>query len=264
MFDEKEKNRIIKNLTALGLNEKEAAVYLSLFVLGEVGSSKIINETGLHGQYVYDSLNKLKEKGLIQHIIKRGRKKFIAKSPETITRLISMQQLIAQETTERLKSISSLPEEQKTETFVGNESWVANEFNLIERASAGTELKIIGGQGDHFAKEMGSALARYENIRDSKKIIVRYIGSSEQREYLGEFKKERTNFHYRLLPGMFTGLVNTNIWPNIVNLNLFGDPVTSFVIYNKQVAESYGLFFEVLWKLASDIDCGRINVNKLA
>ncbi|OQA36361.1 MAG: Sugar-specific transcriptional regulator TrmB [Parcubacteria group bacterium ADurb.Bin326] len=264
MLDEKEKNRIIKNLTALGLNEKEATVYLSLFVLGEVGSSKIINETGLHGQYVYDSLNKLEEKGLIQHIIKRGRKKFIAKNPETITRLISLQQLIAQETTERLKNISRLPEEQKTETFVGNESWIANEFNLIEKASVGAELRIIGGQGDHFSKEMGGALTNYESIRDDKKIIIRYIGSLEQCTYLENFKKERANFHYRLLPGMFTGLVNTNIWPNIVNLNLFGDPVTSFVIYNQQVAESYGLFFEVLWKLASDIDCGRMNVNKLA
>jgi sugar-specific transcriptional regulator TrmB len=235
----------------LGLSEKESLVYLALIELGEVGSSKIITQTGLHGQYVYNSLNNLEERGLIQHIIKRGRKKFIAKSPNILVNLITRQQLLAQETAKRLAELAVMPEEQKSETFVGNESYLANEFGLLEQADISGQLLIIGGQGDHFATEMGDAHNKYEKIRVQKKILVRYLGSQEQRQELAELKKSRKYFDYKILPGLFTGLVNTNIWPEAINFNIYGTPVTSFVVYNREIAKSNRQFFEVLWKMAS-------------
>ncbi|MFA5188984.1 MAG: helix-turn-helix domain-containing protein [Patescibacteria group bacterium] len=251
MLDEKQKSKLSKNLTSLGLSEKESLVYLALIELGEVGSSKIIIHTGLHGQYVYDALNKLEEKGLIQHIIKNGRKKFIAKSPNILVNLITRQQLLAQETAKRLAELAVMPEEQKSETFAGAESYVANEFELLNNTEDNNQLLIIGGKGDHFAAEMGEGLKQYEKIRVQKKIIIRYIGSQEQKEELENLKKSRKYFEYKILPGLFTGLVNTNIWPETINFNIYGSPVTSFVVYNKKIAQGYHQFFEVLWKMAS-------------
>jgi len=251
MLDEKKKLKLTKNLTSLGLSEKESLVYLALIELGEVGSSKIILQTGLHGQYVYDALNKLEEKGLIQHIIKNGRKKFMAKSPNILVNLITRQQLLAQETAKRLAELAVMPEEQKSETFAGTESYVANEFELLNNTEDNNQLLIIGGKGDHFAAEMGESLKQYEKIRVQKKIIIRYIGSQEQKEELENSTKSRKYFEYKILPGLFTGLVNTNIWPETINFNIYGSPVTSFVIYNKKIAQSYRQFFEVLWKMAA-------------
>ena len=250
MLDEKQKSQITKNLTSLGLSEKESLVYLALIELGEVGSSKIIKKAGLHGQYVYDALNKLEKKGLIQHVIKRGRKKFMAKSPNVLVNLIARQQLLAEETAKTIQSLALIPEEQKSEIFVGSESYTINEFALINRAPEGCQLLVIGGQGDHFAEEMGKDIEKYEKIRVQKKILVRYLGSQEQSQELENSKKTRKYFEYKILPGLFTGLVNTNIWPEILNFNIYGEPVTSFVVYNKEIADSYRQFFEVLWKMA--------------
>src|SRR3990167_10333976 len=79
-IDEKMNGDIIMSLEALGLKKKEARVYLALLELGQVGSSKIIQRTGLHGQFVYQALEGLEEKGLAQHAIQAGRKKLDRKS----------------------------------------------------------------------------------------------------------------------------------------------------------------------------------------
>lgn len=254
MLDEKNKEIIIKNLTSLGLPEKDAEVYLALIRLGEVGTSKIILETSLHGQYVYNSLLNLEEKGLVQHVIRNGRKKFSAKNPDILVNLVKYQEVIAKETAMKLSQILVMPKEQRSETFQGLESYITHEFNLLESAPDGSQLLIIGGQGDRFAELMDLNLKIYKQISESKNIQVRYIGSMDEKLVLEKQRKTRPNFDYRILPGLFTGLVNTNIWTDAVNLNIYGDPVTSFVIYNRQVAESYALFFETLWKIASDFE----------
>ena len=68
---------LINNLEKLGLNHKEALVYIDLLTKQRpVGSSKIVHSTGLHGQFVYDSLYSLEDKGLVKHSVANGRKKF--------------------------------------------------------------------------------------------------------------------------------------------------------------------------------------------
>ena len=255
MIDEKEKLKIIKNLTSLGLSEKDAEVYFALFKIGEVGSSKIIQETQLHGQFVYNSLLNLEEKGLIQHVIKKGRKKFSAKSPDILLNLIKFQESVAIETANRLSQLMVMPKEQRSETFQGLESYIAHEFDLLESAPTNSHLLIIGGQGNKFAKLMGENLKRYQKISADKGMDVRYIGSRDEingTEGLEYQRQHRPNFNYRILPGLFTGLVNTNIWTDALNLNIYGEPVTSFTIYNKEIAESYRQFFETLWNMADD------------
>jgi hypothetical protein len=83
---------------------------------------------------------------------------------------------------------------------------------------------------------MGENLKRYKQISESKNIQVRYIGSTGEKEVLEKQKQTRPNFDYRILPGLFTGLVNTNVWPGVLNLNIYGEPVTSFTLYNKEIA----------------------------
>lgn len=242
--------KILKNLQVLGLKNKESQVYLSLFKLGEVGASKIVSDTELHNQYVYDALSALESRGLIQHVIKRGRKKFSAKSPNQIIRLINQQKEIAEQVSEQLAKIMVLPEQQKHEVFQGQESYIAHEFNLLEQAELGSELLVIGGSGDKFAENMADQMKKYDRLRIKKKIKIKYLGSEDQKKELTDLKKSRKYFDYKILPGLFTGLVNTNIWDQAINLNIFGQPVTSFVIYNPVAADSYKQFFKTLWKIA--------------
>lgn len=250
IVDKNENDDISLDLKSLGLGDKEIAVYIALLGFGEVGSSKIVKKTGLHGQFVYNALDSLEQKNLVGHVIKHGRKKFSAKNPRVLERLAEHQKRIAQGVAEKLNRLMVLPQEQEYEVFQGKESYIAHEFELLEKAEEESELLIIGGSGDEFFQNMGDEIKQYEKLRIRKKIKVRYIGSQDQLEYLVNNAKDRQLFEYKILPGLFTGMVNTNVWANAIGFNMFGEPVTSFIIYNPVLAGSYKQFFETLWKLA--------------
>ena len=97
---------------------------------------------------------------------------------------------------------------------------------------------------------MAGRLDEYEALRIKKEVSVRYIGSNDQRDDLEKNKRERDFFDYRVLSGLFTGLVNTNICPHAVCFNIFGAPVTAFVMENETIADSYRQFFETLWNIS--------------
>lgn len=250
-IDKNENSEIRANLKSLGLGEKESIVYVALLGLGETGSSKIIKKTSLHGQFVYTALESLEQKGLVQHVVKRGRKKFSAKNPKMLVQLIDRQKRMAEEVAETLNEMILMPARNEFEVFQGNESYAAHEFDLLSQAPEGCELLIIGGMGDKFSENMGDEIKMYERLRLAKKITVRYIGSADQKEYLEKNKRTRQFFDYRVLPGLFTGMVNTNIWPEAIGFNIFGEPVTNFTISSSVIAGSYKQFFETLWKLAT-------------
>lgn len=258
-IDENIDGDIIKSLCELGLKEKEAMVYFALLELGQVGSSKIIQRTGLHGQFVYQALEGLEEKGLAQHAIQAGRKKFNANSPERIRSLVDEKKRAAEDAITKLGELTGRPALQQFEVFQGREAYVTHEFNQLERAELHSELLLIGGgegpegkrmQGDQFLTAMGSRMDEYERLREKKNIRIRYIGGENQRMNLFWYKNNRKLFEYRLLPGSLSGLVNTDLWPDMINFNMFGPTIIAFSIKNQELAKSYSDFFETLWKIA--------------
>lgn len=243
---------IPENLQKLGLTKKEATVYVSLLRLGEVGSSKIIKDSELHGQYVYQALGSLEHKGLVRHVIKHGRKKFSAKNPQALSRLIDQQKAIAENVASKLQELMVLLPEQSFEVFQGRESYVAHEFEMLEKAPVESELLVIGGTGDKFNETIGERLGEYAQLQVKKNIRVRYLGSEGQRASMSHMHGHRKLFEVRYLPGLFTGQVNTNIWVDSLGFNIYGEPVTRFTIYSSVVAGSYRQFFETLWKMAKE------------
>ena len=247
MIDEKMRSDLEKDLLGLGLASKEALVYLALLSLGLVGSSKIIAESGLHGQFVYQAIQTLEQKGLVQHVIQNGRKKFSAKPPSVLLNLIEQQRRTAETVVSQLQSVLTMPAPQQLEVFQGQDSYVAQEFELLEQASVGSELLVIGGLGDKFHSIMGEDIHTYNNRSIKKRIKIRYMGCESQREELKKIVSTRPNFQFRLLPGEFGGEVNTNIWPDCISYNIFGTPVNKITLRSKTIAESQRQFFETLW-----------------
>ncbi len=87
----------------------------------------------------------------------------------------------------------------------------------------------------------------YERLRNSRNIKVRYISTVAEGEELRKMATTRRNFEYRIFPHLQRGLVDTDIWPNKVILNFFGNPLLSFTLTSPQIADSYRQFFEALW-----------------
>jgi sugar-specific transcriptional regulator TrmB len=253
-LDKRELRTLFSNLEKLGLSEKESQVYL--FLLGrelEVGSSKIVLATKLHGQYIYDALAKLEEKGLVKHIIKNGRKKFLANPPSRIDSLVQEKILIANDVRDKLESLFQRKEQQEFEVYQGEDQFVAHEFKMIEEAPVGANICVIAGKGDKFTDIMGDTHRRpYNAAALAKNISVLYIGTSDQEEYLSSVKARRPLFDYRIMPGLHTSSVSTSIHENAVLFQVYGDPLLVFKIKSKQIADDYQSFFNSLWELCTE------------
>lgn len=75
-------NNIIDQLNLLGLNGRQARVYLALLQLGSATAIEIAKYTKYKHPTVYDVLDLLKEKRLITETLSGGRKVFTAEDPE--------------------------------------------------------------------------------------------------------------------------------------------------------------------------------------
>ena len=241
--------KLLGDFQKLGFNEKTARVYYSLLRLGSVGASQIVKDTGLHNQFVYNSLKELEEKNLIRYTLKNGRKKFEAQNPSLLVVEAEKQKVIAETLSNNLNNLIDYVDEQTFEVIKGKESFIASEFKTMQEAPNKSEFLVIGGIGDQYIENMGNLFNEYEYQRNKKEINVRYLGSLGQEDRVRDKYDIRSFFQTRLLPGKFENEVNMTIFPNEVVFNFFGTPHIRFSIKSQKMVESYKRFFEVLWKM---------------
>ncbi|MDO8576234.1 MAG: helix-turn-helix domain-containing protein [bacterium] len=249
--DTDEDAMIATRLGGLGLSEKESRVYLALLPHRDIGTSKIIRMTGLHGQFVYDSLAKLEEKGLARHVVQNGRKKFSANTPNRLLSLAEEKRLAANALAKELQSRYAGEREQDVEIFQGDSAFVAQQFELLKRQPNDTDIKVIASESDRYQAtiEAEGSWEEYLSIMREKNIRVRYLGSEAQRQQLDLLEKTQP-WTYRILAGHSTGLMDTDIWHDNITLNIFGDPILCITVTGKEIADGYREFFETLWNLS--------------
>ena len=244
---------LLCNLESLGLSEKEALVYVDLLKKTRpVGSSKIVTSTGLHGQYVYNALYALEEKGLAKHSIVNGRKKFEANPPARITNLIEEKRLVAQKTVEQLKTIAIRPIGQEFEVYQGETAYIQRQFDTLEIMPEGGEMVIISSDWvELFTEKRPDFVDAYEKRRNEKKITIRFILSEGLRQMAQRSDETRVGTEYRFLPEhqSYGGIC---VFNDAVDFFLMGDPITVFSFKNTKTTQGYRNFFEVLWQMAKE------------
>ncbi|HEY4487092.1 MAG TPA: helix-turn-helix domain-containing protein [Candidatus Paceibacterota bacterium] len=249
--DDNSDRDLLKKLEELGLTEKEGLVYMALLPRQDTGSSKLIRATGLHGQFVYDALAHLEELGLARHVVQSGRKKFSATTPTRLLSLLEEKRLTAQAVVKKLQTRFVRNHEQDFEVFQGESAFSAHQWDMLERIPQNSEVLVICGPTEHFLATLGDTETdEFERRRVEKGMSVRYIGMEPMRKRLADMRKWRKLWEYRVFPGQSTGLVDTDIWPDNVTFNIFGNPVLSFTIWNKEVAHGHKEFFEALWAVS--------------
>jgi sugar-specific transcriptional regulator TrmB len=73
---------LAEQLNVLGLNSRQAKIYIALLQLGSASAIEIAKYTKYKHPTVYDVLDALKEKRLVSETLSRGRKLFSAEDPE--------------------------------------------------------------------------------------------------------------------------------------------------------------------------------------
>jgi len=73
-----------EQLKEAGLTENEIKIYLALLRQGQLNPTQLAEKTGLHRSYVYDTLERLSEKGFVNSIVVEGKRNYQGANPNII------------------------------------------------------------------------------------------------------------------------------------------------------------------------------------
>jgi sugar-specific transcriptional regulator TrmB len=213
-----------------------------------------VRSTGLHGQFVYDALAALEEKGLVTHITVGQRKKFSAVHPSHLMYLADRQKRLVGKVVEELSHKVRKNAGQDFSFYLGEEAFIANEFDELDRAEEAETWYIIVGESDKFYEIFDTKLlAEFDATRIKKRIQIKTLLSTPGKPGYTVAPVHREYFEFRTLPNFGLSIVNTIVRPHSFALTTYSDKVLTYKVTNDEVALSYRNFFTALWNIAEKV-----------
>ncbi len=236
-----------KKLENLGLNPKEAKVYLALLELGEANIQSISKKSSVKRTTVYDVIDSLKEKGLVGSSVHGKKTFYFAEEPQSIINKIKEKERMAKEIMPELLSIANLLEKKpKIKFFEGEEGIKEVYLDTLNYPHSELVAWVTKEATDSFTSEF--LHNHYLPQRIKKKIWVRAIASDDKA--MQKYKKEDKKFLRQ------TKLVSNKKYPFTVEINLYGDnkiAIMSFkekiglIIESQKIYTTLKSIFELQW-----------------
>jgi sugar-specific transcriptional regulator TrmB len=235
-----------EQLKELGLTDNEVQIYLLLLQKGQLNPTEISKILGLHRGYIYDALERMQEKQVVNSILKNNKKYFQATNPETLVELLRLKLENLQKIVPDLKKISEIiKEETKVEFHKGRRVYITLLKDMIVTLKKNESAYLIGIDEKILLNEVELIyLKQYLNIIKSKNIKEKIIIKT------GSKKIKHKNLQYKELNENYIGKTSQIIYNNKVAIFILSTPYYLIVIDNKDIAETYKRQFELLWKIA--------------
>lgn len=233
---------MIEKLKKAGLGGNEAKTYIELLRRGSISANELAKKMGMDRTLAYQVLNKLMEKGLANHIIKENKKYFAAADPNNLLNRIKEQENIVSSIIPELNKIEKLEEkEQEVKVYEGRHGLKT----LFEDVMKSKNICVFGASGKSFD------VLKFEIPYLAKKSLKmgmkgRMITS---KRFAGHEMTKLPNLKTRFLEEVESH-ATTTIYDDKVAINIIADKPVIIIIKNKDVAEGYRSYFELLWKHA--------------
>lgn len=249
-----------ENLEELGLAKNEAKIYETLLREGESPVGHIADKSGIHRRNVYDSLNRLIEKGLVFEVLERQENRYQPVDPGKFAELI-------EEKRERLSTIlpkmtelyQNVPYAEELFMYRGIEGWknylndvlrIGGEVLLIAAVDVIREPKVAQYMG-HFYKEV-----------ERKKITFRVLYRSDTKLVNGKVDGPLAKLAiHRVIPEQYAFGASATVFGDRVVLfsdtykegEVVRDAVMT-VVKNKDIAKSYRAMFSCIWDASPSLE----------
>jgi sugar-specific transcriptional regulator TrmB len=236
-------------LLEIGLSEKEAEVYLLITKYNEITASKISKLMEESRTHVYDTLNKLLEKGLISYIIKDNAKYFKSINPERLLdylkdkheKIKAQEKKILKIIPELKKIQSTFKEDFKIEVYEGKEGIKTIMNDILKE---GKEAVVWGATSKVRDYVPDFFIEKYLNERKKKNIKARQLFT----DFYGVLESPVSE--NRKLPKEFASPTTTMVYGDKVSIWFWLDIPRLILIQNKDLAKSYKKHFELMWAQA--------------
>ncbi len=242
-------------LQSVGLSKREAFAYLDLQQYGESKTGKICKRTKIPSSQIYTILDSLLEKGLITYKIINNIKVFQASNPDALATLFEeKEQQIKLQRKELIHFISELkiiPNDnsrlQDFKYFSGVRGIKSLYLEIINSWKKGDEYCIASAPFESFQKLEAFFIDVVHKKRIKDKVRLKIIINQNGKQF--GFARNKMPFtQVKSLPLATKteyGVLNDHFFMITYAKEPYG-----LLIKDKNFAETYKLFFELLWKQA--------------
>ncbi len=245
--------QLIHDLQAIGLNDKEAKVYISTLQLGFASVQDIAENSEINRTTTYTHVKNLIERGMILAQEKEGKVFYIAEKPEKIQILlvakeeeIKRQHQIYEEVLPELKALYNVSIEKPKVRFFEGKSGLEEmqEDMLYSREPIMYGFYCLDFVYDVFPNIYKNYSQRRVKTGIRTKII--YTRKSGQMYFEDDSDRLRER---RFVPyDNFPFQSDVTIYGKKVAIASLKDSLSGIIISNKKIAESFKLLFELAWQ----------------
>jgi len=237
-------------LEQIGLDQKEAKIYLATLALGESTVLPIADKANIGRTYCYDILDALAEKGLVTYVEKRGRRRYSATEPKMIKKLFpdKLTQLDG-----ILPDLEGLYQKSairpKVRFFEGPEGIEILHGEILKEAK---EVWFFGSIADwakrfsdyieYVKKQIDAGIRIRDLVRPSDPTPLAY-----QKFYKKGFQEMRT------LPETAAFNTDNMLWNNKFVMISYGADLYAVSVESAEIAQTMRVIYEILWEKAKKV-----------
>ena len=231
----------MQDLTEFGLTQQESLIYSSLLEYEELTASQIAKNTKINRSVVYSYITSLTNKGLVSHFIRNNVKYFKSTNPEILLDYLKEKERKLRQILPKLKEIKKTnPEKISVEVYNNLEGGITILKDIIRTKA---DVYIIGEAGQPEEK-IPIYLKQYIRQLNENKIKEKILAIKGKKIFMGKYSQ------IKYLPKEFEIPTSTAIYGDKVVIVIYNKPYFAVLIKNREVAESYKNFFNLLWGIA--------------
>lgn len=234
---------INKSLQQLGLNQKEAQIYLSLLQLGNASVLSIAKQSSIKRPTVYEILESLKNQGLVfENLI--GKKKFWqAQAPDKLEEMMQNKLERIKNILPELKTIYNLPQTKPKVLHYEGFEGIKNAYgSLISDFEKGENYYIISSSKDWFSIDEEYFLKFVEKRNKSGVVSRMLCPKTKENQIYSKFAQTK------FLPKDINFSTNMVVYQNKIIYSSIEEKF-ALVVESRSLANQQKQMFELLWKL---------------
>jgi sugar-specific transcriptional regulator TrmB len=232
-------------LKELGLTNNEIKVYLILLENGILNPTHIAQKTGLHRSYIYDTLERLLDRGIINTVLVNNKKHYQPVDPKALRQSFELKLMKIDEILPKLSGLfDSTKEETKVELHKGKRVYRTLIKDLTANLKKNDVVHLLGVDETILNTVEPIYLKQYFTIIKQKNVKEKIIVKKNAK------RVNEANLEYKELDKKYFDETTIVIYQNKTYIFIWGNPYHLIVIENKKVANTYLKQFQLLWGIA--------------
>ncbi len=251
----------LNSLEELGLARNEGFIYFSLVKFGTLGVASIALKAGVHRRNVYDSIQRLIERGLVYEEVGGKENLYHATDPNKLLEMAEEKRAKVEAVVPDLLRLfkSSAPDE-SVAVYRGVEG-VKNYLRHIERERK--PVCMYGAQGASLSPKVSYVFNQCVRTLEQKHIPIRVLyrakAAQEHPEIVGHLGKTSAN---RILPERYNDPATYTVFGDYVYFESGqytrkniedNEEITQFMIKSKEIADLMRNSYEAVWRESHEI-----------